>query len=94
MLYRLVFNITSDGYLRVTGVAKDLPALSAIYLNDRVFGVAVRTAQLGSFQTLRLLEAARQARNRPGIDICCEAVEINQNQTDVMRLATGKGKIA
>jgi hypothetical protein len=90
MLYRLAFNIMGDGYLRVTGVAKGLPVVSAIHLNDKVFAVAVRAAQLAPFQTLRLLEAARAARNQPGIDIYCEAVELNQKQIDVMCLQPGK----
>ena len=42
MLYRLAFQMTGDGYLRVTGVAPDASAVSALHLNDKVFGVAVR----------------------------------------------------
>jgi hypothetical protein len=78
----------------VTGVAKDLPVVSAIHLNDRVFATAVRAAQMAPFQTLRLLEAAREARNQPGIDICCEGVELNQNQIDLMCMRPSKDKLA
>jgi hypothetical protein len=94
MLYRLAFRITSDGYLRVTGVAKDSPAISAIHLNDKLFAAAVKAAQMAPFQTLRLLEAAREARNQPAIEVCCEAVELNQKQIDELCLQPSKGKIA
>ena len=92
MVYRLVFNLTSDGYLRVTGAAKDLPVVSAIHLNDEVFGASVRAADMAPFQTLRLLEAAREARIQPGIDICCEAVELSQKQVDLLFLRSGKNQ--
>jgi hypothetical protein len=94
MQYRLAFKITDDGYLRVTGTAKDCPAISAIHLNDRVFAAAVKAARMAPFQTLRLLEAAREARSQPGIEICCESVELNQEQRDEMYLRPGTGKIA
>jgi hypothetical protein len=94
MVYRLVFDLTSDGYLRVTGAAKDLPEVSAIYLNDEVFGASVRAAQIAPFQTLRLLEAAREARIQPGTDICCEAVELSQKQIDLLCLRSGKNQTA
>ena len=90
MLYRLTFNLTTDGYLRVNGFAKDLPAVSAIHLDDKVLAAAVKSAQLAPFQTLRLLEAAREARMQPGIDICCEAVELTQKQVDLLCLRPGK----
>jgi hypothetical protein len=94
MVYRLVFNLTSDGYLRVTGATKDLPEVSAIYLNDEVFGSSVRAAQIAPFQMLRLVEAARDARIQPGIDICCEAVELSQRQVDLLCLRSGKNQTA
>jgi uncharacterized protein len=56
MLYRLAFQMTGDGYLRVTGVARDS---SVLHLNDKVFGAAVRAAEMAPFQALRLLEAAQ-----------------------------------
>ena len=95
MLYRLAFQMTGDGYLRVTGVARDSSfAVSALHLNDTVFGSAVRAAQMAPFQTLRLLEAAREAGKQPGVDICCEAVELTPEQVEAMCLQTGRDKIA
>ena len=90
MLYRLTFNLTGDGYLRIVGIAKDLPVVSAIHLNDKVLAEAVRAAQIAPFQTLRLLEAAREAGLQPGIDICCEAVELTQKQVDLLCLRPGR----
>ena len=91
MIYRLTFQVTSDGYLRVTGVAKGLPFLvSAIHLNNDVLAKVVRTAQMAPFQTLRLLEAAREAQMQPGIDICCEAVDLTEKQVDLLCLRAGR----
>jgi hypothetical protein len=49
---------------------------------------------MAPFQTLRLLEAAREAGKQPGVDICCEAVELTQEQAEAMCLRVGKAKIA
>jgi hypothetical protein len=94
MLYRLAFQMTGDGYLRVTGMARDSSAVSALHLNDKVFGATVRAAQMAPFQTLRLLEAAREAGKQPGVDICCEAVELTPEQVEAMCLQAGRDKIA
>lgn len=94
MLYRLAFGITSDGYLRVTASAKGQPNLSTVHLNDKVFAVAAQTAQLAPFQTLRILEAARDARRQPGIDICCETVELTEKQMEHLCLRAGRDRIA
>jgi hypothetical protein len=93
MLYRLAFQMTGDGYLRVTGVARDSSVLSALHLTDKIFGAAVRAAQMAPFQTLRLLEVARGGK-QPGVDICCEAVEFTQEQGEAMCLRNSKDKIA
>jgi hypothetical protein len=94
VIYRLAFGITGDGYLRVTGSAKGALDAAALYLNDQVFAATVKTAGMAPFQTLRLLEAARQARLEPNLDVCCEAVELTQNQIDALCLRPGKDKIA
>jgi hypothetical protein len=86
MLYRLAFNITDDGYLRVTAAAKDLPLVSAIHLNDEVFAAAIKLAKMAPFQTIRILEAAREARRHPTVEICCEAIELTQAEVDAMYL--------
>jgi hypothetical protein len=93
MLYRLAFSVTTDGYLRVTGCAKGTPRLSAIHHSD-AFTALVSVAGLAQFLTLRILEAARQAWIEPGIDVCCEAVELNQRQIEVLCLQPGQNKIA
>jgi hypothetical protein len=94
MLYRLAFSVTVDGYLRVTGCAKGTPRLSAIHRSDKAFTALVSVAGLAQFLTLRVLEAARQAWIEPGIDVCCETVELNQRQIEVLCLQPGRNKIA
>ena len=94
MLYRLAFGITGDGYLRVVGSAEGSPEVSAIHLNDSTFAAIVKAAGLAPFRTYRLLEAAREARLHPGIDICCEAVELTQKQLEALCLQTRKARTA
>lgn len=84
MLYRLTFDFTIDGHLRVTGVTEGLAMVSATHLNDKAFATAVKSADIAPFQMLRLLEAARQAKNQPGTEICCEVVELNQKQLELI----------
>jgi len=86
MVYRLVFDLTSDGYLRVTGAAKDLPEVSAIYLNDEVFGASVRAAQIAPFSNASTFGSCKRGANSTGNDICCEAVELSQKQIDLLCL--------
>ena len=87
MLYRLAFGITSDGYLRVSASASSSPdILSTIHLNDEVFASAVRAAGIGALETYRIVEAAREARSNPDLDICCEAINLSQRQIDVLCL--------
>jgi hypothetical protein len=91
MLYRLTFGITGDGYLRVTAFGKGRSEISStIDLNERIFADIVKTAKLTPFQSMRLLEAAREARNQSGIDICCEAVELNETQVERLCLRPGR----
>jgi hypothetical protein len=72
MLYRLAFQITEDGYLRVRGVARNSSAVSALHLNEKVSAQRYEPPKWHPSQTLRLLEAAREAGKQPGVDICCE----------------------
>lgn len=56
--------------------------------------ISIRSAQMAPFQTLRLLEAAREAGKQPGVDICCEAVDLTPEQVEAMCLQSGRDKIA
>jgi hypothetical protein len=49
---------------------------------------------MAPFQTLRLLEAAREAGKQPGVDVCCEAVELTLEQVEAMCSQAGRVKIA
>ena len=46
MLYRLTFDFTIDGHLRVTGVTEGLAMVSATHLNDKAFATAVKSADI------------------------------------------------
>jgi hypothetical protein len=37
-MYRLAFSRTTDGYLKITAVAKDAPTLIAVHLNPEIEG--------------------------------------------------------
>jgi len=94
MLYRLTFGITHERYLRVVGSSEGSPAVSSIHLNDNVFTAVVKAAGLAPFLTYRLIEAAREARLHPEIDICCEAIELTEAQLEALCLRPRREKIA
>jgi hypothetical protein len=94
MLYRLAFNITHDGYLKVMASAKGLPIASTVHLNDAVFATAVHAAGFGPLQSLRLLEAAREARMNPDLEICCEVIELDDRQLQKLCLQAQSSKLA
>ena len=94
MHYRLAFGITDDAYLRVTAAAPGQPVVSAIHLNDEVLAVAVRKAEMGPLQTLRILEAATEARKQPGVEVCCEVVELTPRQLDLLCLQPRRDRLA
>lgn len=64
MLYRLAFNITTDGYLRITAVAKELPPASAVHLNGEVFAAVVNLAKIAPFQT-SLIRSGEKSEESP-----------------------------
>jgi hypothetical protein len=76
----MAFGITSDGYLRVTASAKGRSEISTIHLNVDVFAVIVESAGLTALQTVRILEVVLEALKQPGVEVCCETVELSDNQ--------------
>jgi hypothetical protein len=94
MFYRLAFNITHDGYLKVMASAKGFPGCSAVHLNDSVFAAVVNAAGFGPLQSLRLIEAAREARIYPDLEICCEVVELSDQQLQTLCLQAPTSKLA
>jgi hypothetical protein len=94
MLYRLAFGITNEGYLRIVGSAEGSPTVSAIHLNDHVFTAVVKDAGLAPFRTYRLLEAAREARVHPDLEICCETVELTAAQLEALCFRPRKVNVA
>jgi hypothetical protein len=62
MLYRLTFNITDDGYLRVTAAAPGQAVISAIHLSGAVLSIAIGDAGISPLQAVRMLKAVGEAR--------------------------------
>ena len=80
MIYRLAFLHTKDGYLKITAAAKGTPTLTAIHLNPEVFGASARIANLSAEQIENLRGTAERAWPDDGIDVCCEAIELEADQ--------------
>jgi hypothetical protein len=80
MTYRLAFIRTNDGYLKVFASAKGQASLTAIHLNPDVFGVAARLANISELDMDTLMSVAQRAWAEEGMDVCCEAVELEADQ--------------
>jgi hypothetical protein len=80
MTYRLAFIRTADGYLKVTASARGAPTPTAIHLNPDVLAAAARLIGMSNEQIYDLKWAAERAWNNDGIDVCCEAIELDQDQ--------------
>ena len=81
MIYRLAFRKTTDGYLKLTTSAKRTPALVAIHLNPQVLASAARIAGISADDIQELSSTALKVWIEEGLDVCCEAVELNSEQT-------------
>jgi hypothetical protein len=92
MLFRMAFKITDDNYLQVKAFAKGIQNLSAVHLNPEVFSTAVKIAGIPEPTSSELEAAAREAYLRGGLDVCCEQVELNRPQLEVLRLVSAEGE--
>jgi hypothetical protein len=84
MLYKFGFSITDDGYLKAMAFAKGLENLSAVHLNAKVFAAAVGIAGIPEPDSLELVAAAEAASVHPGVDICCEQVDVTREQLQIL----------
>jgi hypothetical protein len=66
MLYRLTFDFTIDGHLRVTGIAEGRAVVSAIHLNDKAFAAAVKTADMAPFQAATVIGSRERGKESTG----------------------------
>jgi hypothetical protein len=94
MLFRMAFKITDDNYLQVKAFAKGIQNLSAVHLNPEVFSTAVRIAGIPEPTASELGTAAKAAYVHGASDVCCELVELNRPQLEVLRLVSTEGEYA
>jgi hypothetical protein len=90
MLFRMAFKTTDDNYLQVKAFAKGLQNLSAVHLNPDVFSVAVKVAGISEPTSSELEAAAREAYLKGGLDVCCELVDLDRSQLEVLRLVSSE----
>jgi hypothetical protein len=87
MIFRLAFVKTQDAYLKVTASARGAPVLVAIHLNPHTFAIAARLAGVKEQDTHELGNAASKAWEETGMDVCCEAIELDSDQLTTMGFA-------
>jgi hypothetical protein len=80
MTYRIAVIRTTDGYLKVTALAKGAPTLTAIHLGPDVLLAAARLIGMSDGQIYDLKWAAERAWNNGEIDVCCEAINLDHDQ--------------
>ena len=93
MLFRMAFKITDDNYPQVKAFAKGVQNLSAVHLNPEVFSTAVKIAGIPE-PTASLDAAAKAAYIHGASDVCCELVELNRPQLEVLCLVSTEGEYA
>jgi hypothetical protein len=86
MLYRLSFQVTEDSYLLVRSFAKDGSSLSAVHLNEEVFGAALLNAQVHEPNSTEIMLSAQTAWRNPRTEVCCELVELTTEQLEILCL--------
>jgi hypothetical protein len=80
MTYRLAFLRTKDGYLKVTASAQGAPLLVAIHLNPDALTMTARMANISQQDVYSLNWTANRAWDSDGMDLCCEAIELDSDQ--------------
>jgi hypothetical protein len=94
MTYRLAFRKTTDGYLKLMTSAKGTPALVAIHLNPHVLASAARIAGVSDNDIQELSSTASKACAEEGLDVCCEAIELNSEQIEILGFAEDWRRLA
>src|ERR1700733_12166416 len=85
MTYRLAFIRTADQYMKVTASAKGTPTLTAIHLDPDVLVTAARLANLSEEEVFDLSWTAKRAWENKGLDVCCEAINLEPEQLEILR---------
>jgi hypothetical protein len=96
MLYALTFRVIEEGYLRLASLpigkeAKGDPVI-AIQPNVQALQKALKLAEISSKDCDSILSFARTAYEFPGVDVCCDQLELSADQLSVLCLAPGRQK--
>jgi hypothetical protein len=91
MLFKLAFNKTILGTLRVsaTAVHRSDHVLS-VYDNDEAFVRLLEVSGLDTQAAASLKGSAELAFGTPGTPACCEEVELTTEQLNVLRLSEAR----
>jgi hypothetical protein len=84
MIYRLAFLKTQDASLKVTASAKGTPLLVANHLNPHMLTAAARIAGIREQDVHELIGTASKAWVEEGLDVCCEAIELDSEQLKIL----------
>jgi hypothetical protein len=98
MLYALAFRVIEEGYLRLASLpiaeeAKGDPVI-AIQPNVQALQNALRLAETSSSDCDSILLFARTAYESPGVDVCCDKLELSADQLSILCMAPGRQKPA
>jgi hypothetical protein len=94
MIYRLAFRKTKDAYLKITASAKGTPVLVAIHLDPHVLTVAARLAGVGEQDVHELSSTGSKAWVADGLDVCCEAIDLDSDQIKSLGFIEGWRRLA
>ena len=95
MLFKLAFNKTIRGTLRVSATAAPgSDHVLTIYDNDEAFVRLLEVSGLNAETFSALKGSAELAFHSPNIPACCEEVELTDNQLSVLRLSEARRRYA
>jgi hypothetical protein len=83
-----------EGYLRmaslpITEQAKGDPVV-AIQPNIEALEAALKLAEIGSTDRDSILSFAKIAYDSPGVDVCCDQLELSADQLSILCMAPGR----
>jgi len=95
MLYALTFRVVDEGYLRMASLpigeqSKGYPVVVAVQPDIHALKTALELANLTSTDRDSLLAFARSAYDSPGVDICCDQLELSADQLSILCMTPGR----
>jgi hypothetical protein len=94
MLYALTFRTTEEGYLRMASLpiaeqAKGDPVV-AMQPNIQALEAALKLADIRSSDRDSILSFAKISYESPGVDVCCDQLELSADQLSILCMAPGR----